>query len=108
MVEYNHTRTAYKPSWSLYDWYLIPDGKKRAPLFGEGPLLDTRRSYPRLSDEHINLITNEDRVILLEAIAGGCFNQMWSEMGDILRVRSRNNFQTLKEFAERRGVIQFS
>ena len=99
MVKYNHTRTAYKPDWSRYDWFLIPDGKKRAPLFGEGPRLDMRNSYPYITDEHINILSNKDRILLLESIAGGCFGRMWVETCETLRERSSENFKLLSDYA---------
>lgn len=102
MTIYNDNRTAYKRDWSEH-WYLVPDGKKRAPIFwlGDGPLLPLGR-YSAITDEHINLITQKDRVILLESISAGCFDQMWDEMKDVLLERSRKNFKTLRRFIDER------
>lgn len=102
MAIYNAEHTAYKRPWSD-DWHLIPDGKKRAPLFflGDGPELRISRRYDRISDEHINLITKKDRVVLLESINAGCFEDMWDEMKDALRSRSGDNLKKLMQFVVR-------
>lgn len=102
MAVYNTERTAYKRPWSD-NWYLIPDGKKRAPLFflGDGPMLIIYRGYDRITEEHINLITKKDRVVLLESINAGCFDDMWDEMKDFLRARSGDNLKKLMKFVER-------
>ena len=99
---YNTERTAYKRTWSE-DWFLIPDGKKKAPLFilGEGPRLVIHRRYDRITEEHINLITKKDRVVLLESINAGCFDDMWDEMKDVLRSRSGDNLKKLMQFVVR-------
>lgn len=101
MDKYNHTRTAYKPGWSIY-WHLVPDGKNRAPLFGEGPRL-SGRGAAYIPDEHINLLTNRDRIILLESIAGGCFDQTLRSMMYTLEKRSDENFKILTEYAREDG-----
>lgn len=102
MVRYNHTKTAYKHKDSKF-WRLVPDGKKRAPGwlgFGaEGPTIPfSTYDYPPLTEEHLNLITQRDRVLLLESIAGGCFDNMWNEMKHILRARSKRNYKILQSF----------
>lgn len=102
MTVYNTERTAYKRAWAD-DWFLVPDGKKRAPLpiMDEGPRLITRTRYDRITDEHINLLTKKDRVVLLEAINAGCFDDMWDEMKDVLRKRGADNLKKLMRFVER-------
>lgn len=102
MTTYNAERTAYKRYWSEI-WYLVPDGKKRAPLFflGEGPKLGIHRRYDRINDEHINLLTKKDRVVLLESINAGCFEDMWDEMKDVLRARASGNLKKLMQFVVR-------
>lgn len=102
MTIYNTERTAYRRPWSD-SWHLIPDGKKRAPLFflGDGPELRISRRYDRISDEHINLITKKDRVVLLESINAGCFEDIWSEMKNVLRVRANGNLKKLMQFVVR-------
>ena len=103
MTKYNTERTAYKRSWSE-NWYLIPDGKKNAPLFilGEGPYLHIYSGYDRVTSEHINLITKKDRAVLLESINAGCFDDMWDRMKDVLLKRGRDNMKKLMEFVEGR------
>lgn len=98
---YNAERTAYKRPWSN-TWYLIPDGKTRAPLFflGEGPILWIYRMDGRVTDEHMHLLTKKDRVILLESINAGCFEGMWDEMKNVLRSRSEENLERLMKFVE--------
>lgn len=100
MNEYNEHRTAYKRYWSE-NWYLVPDGKKRAPVFwmGDGPYLHLSR-YSMVTDDHINLLTQKDRVILLEAINAGCFEEMWGKMQNVLIQRGKDNFKTLLGFLE--------
>ena len=102
MAVYNTEHTAYKRPWSE-GWYLIPDGKKKAPLIflGEGPELRIHRRYDRITEEHINLITKKDRVVLLESINAGCFDDMWDEMKDVLRSRSGDNLKKLMQFVVR-------
>lgn len=102
MTVYNTERTAYKRPWSN-DWFLIPDGKKRAPLpyTSDGPRLVIYRRYDRLTDEHINLLTKKDRVVLLESVNAGCFDDMWDEMKDVLRKRGADNLKKLMQFVVR-------
>lgn len=103
MTKYNTERTAYKRYWSE-NWYLIPDGKKNAPLFilGEGPYLHIHSRYDRVTVEHINLITKKDRAVLLESINAGCFDEMWDRMKDVLLKRGKNNLKKLMEFVDGR------
>ena len=102
MVIYNTERTAYRRPWTD-GWFLVPDGKNRAPLFflDEGPRLGISRRYDRITEEHINLITKKDRVVLLESINAGCFEDMWDEMKDVLRARANGNLKKLMQFVER-------
>lgn len=102
MATYNAEHTAYKRPWSD-DWHLIPDGKKRAPLFflDEGPRLRIHRRYDRITEEHINLITKKDRVVLLESINAGCFEDIWDEMKNVLRARANGNLKKLMQFVVR-------
>ena len=99
---YNTERTAYK-RYLTDGWYLVPEGKTRAPLFflGEGPSLEIHRRYDRLTDEHMHLLTKKDRVILLESINAGCFESMWEEMKYVLRTRSEENLDKLMKFVVR-------
>lgn len=101
MTMYNAERTAYRRYWSD-TWYLVPEGKRRAPLFflGEGPILWIHKRYDRLTDEHMHLLTKKDRVILLESTNAGCFEDMWKEMKNVLRSRSEENLATLVKFVE--------
>lgn len=102
MTIYNTERTAYRRPWSDV-WFLVPDGKKRAPLFflDEGPRLGIHRRYDRITEEHINLLTKKDRVVLLESINAGCYEDMWDEMKDVLRARSGDNLKKLMQFVVR-------
>lgn len=101
MTTYNAERTAYQRA-GYNHWYLIPDGKKGAPLWflGDGPLLRINR-YDKISGEHVNLITKKDRVVLLEAINAGCFEGMWDEMKTVLWGRGKANMKKLMQFVER-------
>lgn len=101
MTIYNTERTAYRRYWSNI-WYLVPDGKTRAPLFflGEGPMLGSIRMYDLLNEEHMNLLTKKDRVILLEAINAGCFEDMREKMVGILRARAADNLKSLMKFVD--------
>ena len=102
MTIYNTERTAYRRTWSD-SWFLVPDGKKRAPLFflDEGPRLRIHSRYDRITEEHINLITKKDRAVLLESINAGCFEDMWDEMKDVLRARANGNLKKLMQFVVR-------
>lgn len=101
MTIYNTQRTAYKRYWTNI-WYLVPEGKRRAPLFflGEGPMIDNISEYSLLNEEHMNLLTQKDRVVLLESINAGCFVPMWEEMVDILRARADDNLESLMRFVD--------
>lgn len=98
---YNAERTAYKRPW-IDTWYLVPDGKTRAPLFflGEGPMLGSIRVWDLMYEEHMNLLTQKDRVVLLEAINAGCFTSVWCELQGVLRERADDNLKSLMRFVD--------
>lgn len=97
MVMYNKERTAYKRSGHYGDyWYLLPRGRKRAPILGyEGPAL-----VPGCDAYLVDLLTEEDREMLLDAEDAGVFQIVFREFKYSLQDRHR------AELARKHAVAQ--
>lgn len=86
MVTYNKERTAYMREGRFGDsWYLLPRGRKRAPILGyEGPFL-----VPGYDGHLVDLITEEDREMLLDAEDAGVFQIVFRKIKYSLQDRHR-------------------
>lgn len=73
MVKYNNKdRTAYEVSG---EWFLIPAGKRRAPLFAESLYrVDWSYHLARATDDRVKLIDTRDQKALTNAAINGCLN----------------------------------
>ena len=108
MTKYNRHRTAYIVGTDYGDdWYLVPRGRDRAPRFWQedGPMI------PRLYGtnwELMNLLTEEDRTILLDAYDDGIMHEVWVsymhvELSDRSANRTKDRWDRADKFLDKRG-----
>ena len=108
MTKYNRHRTAYAVSTDYGDsWYLVPRGRDRAPRFWQedGPKI------PRVSGINwalMDLLTEEDRTILLDAYDDGIMHEVWvsymhGELSDRSANRTKDRWDRADKFLDKRG-----